>query len=93
MAQPIMFPEDLYARIAAQAAKQGKSPEEWVQMLAEDYLQTQPEPLTYENVPGYDPALDPLAPFAGKYLARVTDLSARHDAYIAEEASDTHADK
>ena len=92
MALPIMLPEDLYARVAEQAAQQGKTPDELVRAVTEAYLQAAPsEMLVYDDVPGYDPALDPLAPFTGKYLATVTDLSLHHDEYLAQEASDPHA--
>lgn len=94
MAQPIMLPESLYARVVAQAAQQGKTPDEFIRTATEAYLQEMhAETLVYEDVPGYDPALDPLAPFTGKYQALVIDLSARHDEYLAEAASDPHADE
>jgi hypothetical protein len=90
MARPIVLPDNLYQRIHDLAASQGQTPDQLMAFLAEAYVLEHPAPLDYGDIPGYDPAQDPLAPFVGKGIALVPDLTLRHDFYLAEEASDPH---
>ena len=97
MAHNIDIPDELYQHAMALAKQRGQTAEEVIIHAAESVLQAeeaQPTVATTTiDVPGYDPALDPLAPFAGKYTASVPDLTVRHDAYLAEAYEDTHADE
>jgi hypothetical protein len=64
MDHTIIIPADLYARLAAYAAKQGQTPDEVIIELATEIVESESAD---EEVPGYDPADDPLAPFIGAF--------------------------
>ncbi len=92
MSHLVPIPDDLYARIAAYAARQGQSPEEFVVASAIEAIDegalVAPTEVVVE---GYDPADDPLARFAGAFHFGAPDLSDRHDDYLAGEYAKDHA--
>ncbi len=94
MSHLVPIPDDLYARIAAYAARQGQSPEEFVVATAIEAIDegalVAPAEVVVE---GYDPADDPLANFSGKFELLSADSIERHDYYLAGEAIDPHAEK
>ncbi len=91
MAHPVSIPDDLYAQVAELAAQRGETPEEVIQAATEAWVQAQHTASKKEVVPGYDPSMDPLAPFAGAFELISPDSLDRHDLYIGQEAMDPHA--
>lgn len=79
----IQFPDELYARLAAYAAQHGQTPEETLIDLATQVIETSNDLADEEaTVPGYDPATDPLARFAGMYVSNDPGWIERHDQYF-----------
>jgi hypothetical protein len=94
MSQTIILPDDLYARLASVATQQGKTADDIVNTLVEQYVEeVQPPtnpPDDDENIEGYDPAADPLAPFIGAFkLGKDRSWVEQHDAIFGSR----HADK
>jgi plasmid stability protein len=98
MNMQISLPEDLYARLAAIAAQRGQSAEA---LLREAATQIVEEANTAPLVPsededvsveGYDPATDPLAPFAGIYASDEPGWIERHNEYYVGVRRE-HGDK
>ncbi len=85
------IPDDLFARVAALAAQRGQSPADVIAAATEASIAAHMPSAVAEDVPGYDPALDPLARFAGTYTATDPDVTLRHDAYLAEDSAQAHA--
>jgi hypothetical protein len=73
MAHVIHIPDELYQHATTLAKQRGQTAEEVIIHAAKSALQVEEaQPIAANatiDVPGYDPALDPLAPFAGKYTA------------------------
>lgn len=86
MSHSVQIPDDLYARFAAYADRQGKEPQALVIELVREVADSLPDGANAV----YDPALDPLAEFLG--TGELIDLAAvrQHDRVLAEEASDAH---
>jgi hypothetical protein len=96
MSHAVLIPDELYRAIEAYAARRGESAEAAILAWAES-LREQRSEATGETVPTEasgridDPQHDPWAGFRGIAEARSADSIDRHDAYLAEEYTATHA--
>ncbi len=85
MSQMIALPDDIYAHLTAIATQQGKTADDVINTLVEQYID-EVEPPAHpsdddESVEGYDPAADPLAAFIGAFkLGKDRAWVAQHDA-------------
>lgn len=77
----ITVPEDLYARLAAEAARAGLTLDDLLEALLAERSH---ESTHIEVVEGYDPATDPLARFAGIIETAEPGWIERHDAIFGE---------
>lgn len=82
----LTVPEALYARLAAEAQREGLAVDELLAALLAERVQgsaiTQEQ--NVEVVEGYDPATDPLARFAGIIETATPGWIERHDAVFGE---------
>lgn len=84
----IAIPEDLYARLAAEAQREGLTVDELLAAMLAQRVQDNAITQDIKVVEGYDPATDPLARFAGIIETAEPGWIERHDAIFGE----THCD-
>lgn len=75
-----MIPEDLYARLAAQAGREGMTMDGLLAVLLAEHARVNSASQDMEVVEGYDPAADPFARFAGIVETAEPGWIGRHDA-------------
>jgi hypothetical protein len=97
MSHAVLIPDELYRMIEEYAARRGESAEAAILAWAESLREQQSE-ATAETAPTEaasdrinDPEHDPWAGFRGIAEVRSADSIDRHDAYLAEEYTATHA--
>lgn len=80
----ITVPEELYARLAAEAEREGLTLDGLLAALVAERTRDSTISQDIEIVEGYDPAADPLARFAGIIESAEPGWIERHDATFGE---------
>lgn len=80
----ITVPEELYARLEAEAEREGLTVDELLAAMLTQRVQSIDVTQDIEVVEGYEPAADPLARFAGIIEIAEPGWIERHDAVFGE---------
>jgi hypothetical protein len=92
MKYTIDLPEPLAERLRRFASEQRQTPEEVIATMIDRDLPSA-ESIQEDSdgeVSDIAQGINPLAEFFGRYIADVSDITFRHDIYLAEEALATH---
>jgi hypothetical protein len=97
MSHVFQIPDDIYAEIAAYAARHGQTPDALFLTLVTEgvtLLKRVESTASLHGVP-YDPVRDPLAPFIGAFDSGVEDPEwiERHDIYFAGDHGERNGKK